>query len=146
MIRILSDNLISILQTAIGPVILISGIGLLLLTMTNRLGRAIDRARSLASIKYSGDARTEHQLKILWQRSKLLRLSILCASTSALLAGILVITLFISALLQLSMEWLISGLFVSCILSLCLSIVIFIRDINLSLEALRYVLHDRNNG
>ena len=33
------------LQTAIGPVILISGVALLLLTMTNRLGRAIDRAR-----------------------------------------------------------------------------------------------------
>ena len=38
-------ELIPVLQTAIGPVILISGIGLLLLTMTNRLGRAIDRAR-----------------------------------------------------------------------------------------------------
>jgi hypothetical protein len=33
------------LRDAIGPVILISGVGLLLLTMTNRLGRAIDRAR-----------------------------------------------------------------------------------------------------
>ena len=35
------------LRDAIGPVILISGVGLLLLTMTNRLGRAIDRARLL---------------------------------------------------------------------------------------------------
>ena len=40
-------ELIPILQIAVGPVILISGVGLLLLSMTNRLGRAIDRARIL---------------------------------------------------------------------------------------------------
>ena len=34
--------IVPILQTAIGPVILISGVGLLLLTMTNRLARTID--------------------------------------------------------------------------------------------------------
>ena len=35
------EKIIPMLQVAIGPVILISGVGLLLLTMTNRLGRAI---------------------------------------------------------------------------------------------------------
>ena len=35
------------LQVAIGPVILISGVGLLLLTLTNRYGRTIDRARHI---------------------------------------------------------------------------------------------------
>ena len=41
------EQIIPVLRDAIGPVILISGVGLLLLTMTNRLGRAIDRARQL---------------------------------------------------------------------------------------------------
>ena len=41
------EQIIPELRDAIGPVILISGVGLLLLTMTNRLGRAIDRARQL---------------------------------------------------------------------------------------------------
>ena len=35
-------ELIPVLQVAIGPVILISGVGLLLLTLTNRFGRIID--------------------------------------------------------------------------------------------------------
>ena len=39
------EQIIPELRDAIGPVILISGVGSLLLTMTNRLGRAIDRAR-----------------------------------------------------------------------------------------------------
>ncbi|MGA2605707.1 MAG: DUF2721 domain-containing protein, partial [Verrucomicrobiia bacterium] len=41
-------ELIPVLQTAVGPTILISGVGLLLLTMTNRLARTIDRARATA--------------------------------------------------------------------------------------------------
>ncbi len=42
-------ELIPVLQVAIGPVILISGVGLLLLSMTNRLSRVIERARNLLS-------------------------------------------------------------------------------------------------
>jgi len=49
------EELIPVLQTAIGPVILISGIGLLLLTMTNRLGRVIDRARGLSAELLTAD-------------------------------------------------------------------------------------------
>jgi len=97
------SQMIPILQTAIGPVILISGIGLLLLTMTNRLGRVIDRARVLASgfpdIKEDGNReKVEAQLSILWKRAGLLRLAITLASMSALSAAILIIALFFSAL------------------------------------------------
>src|SRR5665647_2321311 len=44
-------ELIPVLQVAIGPVILISGVGLLLLTLTNRYGRTIDRSRQLVREK-----------------------------------------------------------------------------------------------
>jgi hypothetical protein len=45
----LMAELISVLQMAIGPVVLISGVGLLILSLTNRLGRVIDRGRTLAA-------------------------------------------------------------------------------------------------
>src|SRR4051812_29821403 len=44
-------DLVPTIQVAIGPVILISGVGLLLLSMTNRLGRVIDRARQLCDVE-----------------------------------------------------------------------------------------------
>ena len=44
----LISQLLPTLQVAIGPVVLISGIGLLILSMTNRFGRVIDRGRILA--------------------------------------------------------------------------------------------------
>jgi hypothetical protein len=58
-----------VLQTAIGPVILISGVGLLLFSMTNRSGRVIDRARLLdakfANLPMTKQGRRVAQLFIL---------------------------------------------------------------------------------
>ena len=98
------EQIIPELRDAIGPVILISGVGLLLLTMTNRLGRAIDRARQLkAELSKRSEAEREQlqeQVAIIYQRAKLIRMSITLAALSALLAAGLVVTLFVTALLQ----------------------------------------------
>ena len=137
-------QLIPVLQTAIGPVILISGIGLLLLTMTNRLGRAIDRARILVgSLPNTAEVKEEKivaQLRILWGRARMIRLAIALASVSALVAAILVIVLFCTALWQIESAWIIVALFMVCMVSLIGSLVIFIRDINQSLAALKLEL------
>ncbi|MBZ5537373.1 MAG: DUF2721 domain-containing protein [Acidobacteriia bacterium] len=137
-------QLIPVLQTAIGPVILVSGVGLLLLTMTNRLGRAIDRARILSAElpTATGDTRLKivAQLGILWRRSHLIRLTIALASLSALAAAVLIIVLFFTALLQMETAWLISMLFILCMACLIASLVIFIQDVNQSLAALKLEL------
>jgi hypothetical protein len=134
-------QLIPVLQTAIGPMILISGIGLLLLTMTNRLGRAIDRTRALVGgLSNTAEAKREKtvaQLRILWDRARMIRLAIALASISALAAAILIIVLFTTALLQMESAWIIVTLFMVSLVSLIVSLVIFIRDINQSLAALK---------
>ena len=138
------NQIIPVLQMAIGPVILISGVGLLLLTMTNRLGRAIDRARQLKTeMPKRTDAERAHvqeQVAIIYQRAKLIRMSITLAALSALLAAALVVTLFLTALLQWQNGWLASIIFIACMVSLIASLVAFIRDINLSLRALKLEL------
>ena len=137
-------QLIPVLQTAIGPVILISGIGLLLLIMTNRLGRAIDRARilvgSLQNTTEAKEEKTVAQLRILWERARMIRLAIALASFSALTAAILIIVLFSTALWQIGSAGVIVALFMVCMVSLIGSLVIFIRDINQSLAALKLEL------
>lgn len=137
-------QLIPVLQTAIGPTILISGVGLLLLTMTNRLARTIDRARIIArELPTSSDgdrAKGVEQLRILWRRARLIRLAIALASTSALFAAILIIVLFVTALLQIDSAWLICALFIICLACLIASLMAFIRDINQGLMALRLEL------
>src|SRR5215831_8976771 len=101
-------DLIPILQVAIGPVILISGVGLLLLSMTNRLGRAIDRARLLVEAHRKATEtdrpKIEAQLGIISRRAQLLRQAIIMSSVSVLLAAILIIALFLAALFKLEIS------------------------------------------
>lgn len=133
-------DLVPSLQLAIGPVILISGVGLLLLSMTNRFGRVIDRVRSLTqSLRGATDpdrSRLLAQLAILSARAKIVRAAIALAASSVLLAALLIISLFLGALLQLGIGAAIVTLFILCMLTLIVSLLLFISDINLSLKAL----------
>jgi Protein of unknown function (DUF2721) len=141
------DRLIPVLQVAIGPVILISGIGLLLLTLTNRFGRAIDRSRQLGrelreatEVERDGLAR---QVDIIYQRAQVIRVSIIMAVMSVLLASMLIIALFLTALMKLEAGLVIALLFIGCMVSLIVSLAAFIREVQLSLEALVLELHGR---
>ncbi len=141
------QELIPVLQTAIGPVILISGIGLLLLSMTNRLSRVIERARNLlATLDTASDRAHDRilaQIDILWSQARLIRVSILLAAVSVLCAACLIIALFVTALFKIEDAWLISILFVACMLSLIGSLIGFITEINRSLSAFKVELYDR---
>lgn len=143
-------DLIPVLQTAIGPVILISGVGLLLLSMTNRFGRIIDRSRILAKelAEGSDDERqmARGQVEILWRRARLIRRAIALAATSVLFAALLMIVLFLAALEQLEVAAVVVVLFSVCLLTLIGSLVSFIQEINQSLGALRIALFADDSG
>jgi hypothetical protein len=144
------DQLIPVLQVAIGPVILISGVGLLLLTLTNRFGRAVDRSRQLAKemreLTDPERQRLTGQVAILYRRARLIRRSIIMAALSVLLASVLIIALFLTALLKLEAGLLISLLFICCLLALIVSLGAFLRDIHLSLVALKLELGYQKPG
>jgi len=135
------NELIPILQVAIGPVVLISGVGLLILSLTNRLGRVIDRGRSLVreKPKNSEDVRsnTLQQLYILSRRAGLLQQAIVFAVICVLLAAVLVITLFFTAAFKMENAWLIGILFVGAMGSLIISLIAFLQELNQSLIAYR---------
>jgi hypothetical protein len=147
-------ELISRLQVAVGPVILISGVGLLLLSLTNRFGRAVDRSRQLIhEMREAGEPDRRHlrdQIQVLYRRARLIQISIILGATSVLFAALLIITLFFTAL----MKWesavilgpLASVFFVGCLLTLIGAIVTFILDIHLSLKALKLEMGHEKPG
>jgi hypothetical protein len=130
-------DLIPVIQTSIGPMILISGIGLMILSMTNRLGRIIDRSRVLSNEICSDKEKIEAELGILWRRAKTLRKSIALLLLSALCAAILIILIFFTALFQLEIAWLLVTLFTICMCCVIYSFSLYIHDINMSLAALK---------
>jgi hypothetical protein len=137
------NDLVPILQISIGPVILISGIGLLLLAMTNRFGRIVDRVRQLSRDRRCDDNadtdRISAQLKVLSRRARIVRTAIALAGVSVLLAALFIIVLFATSLFHLDIVWWISGLFAGCMVCLIVSLLFFIADVNISLTALKLV-------
>lgn len=133
-------ELIPALQLAVGPVILISGVGLILLSITNRFARVIDRARQLSDLlaTISGDraARTFEQLQILRKRARIIRAAAAFGVLSAGFAALMMIVLFVALLLELSFAAEILLCFISCMVSLIVCLMLFLYDINLSLNAL----------
>ncbi len=133
-----------VLQIALGPVILISGIGLLLLSMTNRLGRLIDRARLLSGVRHTATEQemegVEAQISVLSARAVDMRRAIVLAVVSLLFAAALVITLFLAAVLRWEAVVVVVVLFACCMISLVASLLSFLRDVNHSLTAIKLEL------
>lgn len=129
------------IQLAITPVILITGLGSLLLTMTNRLGRVVDRTRLLA-VQLQGEGEegerghVERQLRVMWRRAKWVRLAVGLAAASMLVAGLLVLVIFGSAILGVELAEVILLFFVVAIGLLLGSLAAFLTDVNLALRAL----------
>jgi len=135
------SSLLPIIQLAITPVILISGMGALMITLTNRMARIVDRTRELAEEIPDADPderkHLESQLDIMWDRSLMMRRAVTCNGLSMLLACLLVVALFGAALYEWNMKFVVLILFGASIMLLTASLVDFLRDIYVSLHALR---------
>jgi len=134
-------QLVPILQLAVGPVILISGVGLLLLTLTNRFGRMLDRSRSIIREVAEGSpspavvTNLNDQVQILHRRAGILRLSITLAAVTVLSVGVLILGLFVAAFWHVELVGVLVAIFCVAILGLIGSMIAFIADMNLSLKA-----------
>ena len=136
-------NFIEALQLAVSPVILISAYGMLLLSMTNRLGRAIDRARQLVR---DGAAGKKEQIAIIARRAGWIRSAILFTCLALILAALLILVLFSAVLLHVNVAPAVSLLFVGSLVFLVIGLAYFLVDIFASLQAMRAELLAASGG
>jgi hypothetical protein len=134
-------QLIRILSASIAPVIVISGVGLLLLSMTNRYNRLIDRARDLVKDLDLAQDPSRHELlveqvRIIYRRARILRLAIILGSLSILFVSVTVLSLFAGQILGAGLDYFSVPCFGLSLLALLGSIYFFIRDVGISLAAL----------
>ena len=140
-------QLIRILSASIAPVIVISGVGLVLLSMTNRYGHVIDRARELIK---DLDTQNEqhrkllvHQVQIIYHRARVLRLAIMLSSASILFVALTVLVLFAGQVIGATVDYVSVPCFGLCLLALLGSLFFFIRDVTISLRALELEITGR---
>lgn len=137
-----SHSVFQALQLAVSPVILISAYGLLLLSMTNRLGRAIDRARLLVR---EGTAK-EDQIAIIARRAGWIRSAIVFTSLALIAAALLVLVLFASIYLPVDTTLIVAVLFIGSVVSLIIGLAYFLIDIFGSLHAMQAELQETSPG
>ena len=134
------SHVTSVLQLAVSPAIIISACGLLILSMSNRLGRAIDRTRLLSSERRgateSRKKAINQQLGIIIHRCGVIRLAILFCTLCILLTSILILALFILTTTEVKSGLIIAVVFCGSILSLALSLLFFTWDVFLALKAM----------
>jgi hypothetical protein len=141
-----SSDILHTIQAAIAPVVLISGVGLLLLTLTARLGRIVDRARLLAAERRSAGPEMrpglDAQLRILAHRARLIRLAVALSASSVAIIGILITVLFLGLLMQRDVAAAAALLFVASLLSLVAAMLVFVRELFQALTALHLTFEE----
>ena len=140
------SGLIPFLQACVTPVALISGVGILVLTLTNRLGRIIDRVRILRSELDNVNVKRENvkkiEIGILYKRAKRIRTSIALITLSIICSSLIIPVLAISILGSFDVQIFGYVFFSISILSFIVSAFFFFSDVILSLKAIKLEITD----
>ena len=128
------------LSLALAPITLISGVGLLMICMTNRYNHATNRIRQLMA-KREGNIDNsiirsviDTEIDLLYMRASLLRRGMLSVALSAFFSAILVAVSVSARFLDLDIH---SCILVAAVLLIVLSALLFAGEINVSLKALK---------
>jgi len=145
-----NESLARVLQFSISPVVLISAVGLILLTLTNRFGRAIDRSRELAraldAAEPAARAAYQEQLRVVVRRARWLQNSIMLVAASLILSCLMIFLLFLKILAG----WRVGGVIVAAfgldVLALIGALVYFVLDLLYAVAALEIEVGGRLDG
>src|SRR5262245_22918841 len=121
-----TENVAKLIQLALGPVFLISGVGITLSMLTARLARIVDRARSLEDRREHAkdEQRIKHideDLRFIVRRTRYINSAILLATIAGLFTALVVTLLFASEFIRMSAGGVIAALFVLSLICLSLS-------------------------
>jgi len=130
-----------VIQLSIAPVFLLTAVGAMLGVLSNRLSRAVDRARSLeARVKTAaGDEESvmRRQLRVLGRRIHMIyRAMVLCAVCALLICSVIV-TAFASTLAGAVLAVPIAVLFIAAMLAFIGALLLFLREVHLAITTLQ---------
>ena len=123
-----------VIQLAVAPVFLLTGIGAILSVLTGRLGRLVDRFRALTESQEQLLPKQLRELQILSVRARWVHWSITLCTASALFVSIVIGALFMGAVVDMNPSRVVSILFIAAMTSLIVGLGCFLREISLSVH------------
>lgn len=132
-----------VIQLAVAPVFLLTGVGAILAVLINRLARVVDRFRVLerALPATGNDERTalDTEMEILLRRARLIHWAISLCTVCALLICIVIATLFVGSVMVADLSGTIAVLFITAMLALIAGLLCFLREITLATGGIHVV-------
>ena len=133
-----------LIQLAVAPVFLLTGVSALLGVLTGRISRIVDRARKLESelpsIPVTQQQELRLELKRLGRRARLTYWSISLCTISALMVCTMIALLFIGHFVTVRMATVVAMLFIIAMVALILGLLCFLREVYLAVRNLRIEL------
>jgi hypothetical protein len=141
-----TENVAKLIQLALGPVFLISGVGITLSMLTQRLARIVDRARKLEEQREETNSAKkletiELDLKVIFRRARHINVAIALCTTSAFLTALVVTLLFASEFVPLGVGGIIAIIFVASMVCLSSAFLLFLFEVRIATNALRIGTH-----
>ncbi len=130
-----------LIQSAVAPVFLLSGVAATLGVLTNRLARIVDRARTLEDRlenRPGAALSLHHDLAVLSRRSRYINAAIMMSALSALLVALVVISLFANAFFDARLAASIAILFSGAMLCLIGAFGAFLLEVRIATAHLRF--------
>lgn len=125
-----------VIQLAVAPVFLLTGVGALLSVLINRLARVVDRFRVLERhLPDTGDgepAPLQPEMRILSRRARLIHWAITLCTVCALFVCVVIATLFVGSVVGIDLSGTIALLFIAAMLALIAGLLSFLREITLA--------------
>jgi hypothetical protein len=133
-----------VIQLAIAPVFLLTGVGTLLMVLTNRLARVIDRTRTLEDrLDIGPNDKHMDELDVLYRRWHLINFAITLSTACGLLVCLVIALLFLGDTTNLPLDRYIAALCVSAMVALIGAFVYLLREIFVASKTLRMRRHQR---
>ena len=125
------------IQQSVAPVFLLTGVGAILSVLTSRLGRVIDRFRSLE--KFDEEQRIAHlaERAVLVRRARWIHWAITLCTTSALLVCLVIAALFIGSELDKDPSRTISTFFIAAMSTLIAGLLCFLHEITMATDTIK---------
>lgn len=129
------------IQLALAPVFVLVAIGNIIATLTQRLGRVVDRGRALQKL-HGETVGAEHDIVVREMRMSDRRIALIGSALlrlvlSALSIGVTVVLLFVEEFADLGLNALAAGTFILAIGLLMWALLLFLRETREATEALR---------
>jgi NADH:ubiquinone oxidoreductase subunit 3 (subunit A) len=140
-----TESISSVIQLAVAPVFLLTGIGSVLNVLTARIGRVIDRSRAVEAEILAFDRCTtpeeltaaRAELKVLDTRMASVQLAIGTCTLSILLVCLTIAILFIGEITPLRPAKLVAVMFIAAMCLLIAGLVMFLYEIRIALRSVR---------